>query len=108
MKAAVVTRLGAPLEIHDIPIPTPGPGQALVRIEACGVCHTDIHAARGEWPAEPKDPLIPGHEGVGVIEQVARVVTSSRRLEDVNECFEDVLSGKAPARLVFEMTESSS
>ncbi|HEU4513030.1 MAG TPA: zinc-dependent alcohol dehydrogenase [Nocardioidaceae bacterium] len=65
MKAAVVPALGVPLEIRDVPVPTPGPGQVLVRIEACGLCHTDIHAARGDWPVKPKMPLIPGHEGVG-------------------------------------------
>ena len=50
MKAAVVPTLGAPLEVRDVPVPEPGPGQVLVRIETCGLCHTDIHAARGEWP----------------------------------------------------------
>lgn len=70
MKAAVVPTLGAPLEIRDVPVPEPGPGQVLVRIETCGLCHTDIHAARGEWPVKPKDLLIPGHEGVGTIEAV--------------------------------------
>ena len=70
MKAAVVPTLGAPLEIRDIPVPEPGPGQVLVRIETCGLCHTDIHAARGEWPVKPKDQLIPGHEGVGIVEAV--------------------------------------
>jgi propanol-preferring alcohol dehydrogenase len=70
MKAAVVPKLGEPLEIRDVAIPTPGPGQVLVKIEASGLCHTDIHAARGEWPVKPKIPLIPGHEGVGVVEAV--------------------------------------
>lgn len=70
MKAAVVPTLGAPLEIRDVPVPEPGPGQVLVRIETCGLCHTDIHAARGEWPVKPKDQLIPGHEGVGIVEAV--------------------------------------
>ena len=70
MKAAVVPALGAPLEIRDVPVPEPGPGQVLVRIETCGLCHTDIHAARGEWPVKPKDLLIPGHEGVGIVEAV--------------------------------------
>jgi propanol-preferring alcohol dehydrogenase len=65
MRAAVVPALGAPLEIRDVPIPVPGPGQVLVRIEASGLCHTDIHAARGDWPVKPMIPLIPGHEGVG-------------------------------------------
>ena len=70
MKAAVVPTLGAPLEIRDVPVPEPGPGQVLVRIETCGLCHTDIHAARGEWPVKPSPPFIPGHEGVGVIESL--------------------------------------
>ena len=50
-----------------MPVPTPGPGQVLVKIEASGLCHTDIHAARGDWPVKPKMPLIPGHEGVGTV-----------------------------------------
>jgi propanol-preferring alcohol dehydrogenase len=53
MKAAVVPALGAPLEIREIPVPEPGPGQVLVRMQASGICHTDIHAARGDWPVKP-------------------------------------------------------
>src|SRR3954465_6254743 len=68
MKAAVVPALGAPLEIREVPVPVPGPGQVLVKIEASGLCHTDIHAARGDWPVKPKELLIPGHEGVGRVE----------------------------------------
>jgi alcohol dehydrogenase, propanol-preferring len=56
--------------VEDVPRPEPGPGQVLVAVEAAGLCHTDIHAARGEWPVKPKLPLIPGHEGVGVVEEV--------------------------------------
>jgi propanol-preferring alcohol dehydrogenase len=67
MRAAVVPAFGAPLEIRDLPMPEPGPGQVVVRIEASGLCHTDIHAARGEWPVKPKLPLVPGHEGVGTV-----------------------------------------
>ena len=70
MKAAVVRAFDRPLEIEDLPIPDPGAGQVLVRVEACGLCHTDIHAARGEWPVKPSPPFIPGHEGVGVIERL--------------------------------------
>ncbi len=70
MKAAVVHSFDHPLELRDVPTPEPGPEQVLVRIEACGLCHTDIHAARGEWPVKPSPPFIPGHEGVGVIERV--------------------------------------
>ena len=70
MRAAVVPALGAPLEVRDIPVPEPGPGQVLVQIEASGLCHTDIHAAHGDWPVKPKIPLIPGHEGVGRVTEV--------------------------------------
>lgn len=67
MKAAVVPALGEPLEIRDLPVPEPELGQIVVKIEASGLCHTDIHAARGDWPVKPKIPLIPGHEGVGTV-----------------------------------------
>jgi propanol-preferring alcohol dehydrogenase len=69
MRAAVVTGFDKPLEIRDVPVPEPGPGQVLVRIEASGLCHTDIHAARGDWPVKPTPPFIPGHEGVGIVER---------------------------------------
>lgn len=68
MKAAVVPELGGKLEIRELPVPEPGPGQVLVKMEASGLCHTDIHAANGDWPVKPNPPFIPGHEGVGVIE----------------------------------------
>ncbi|NLS19989.1 alcohol dehydrogenase AdhP [Rhizobium sp. P40RR-XXII] len=65
MKAAVVREFGKPLIIEEASIPTPGAGQILVKIAATGVCHTDLHAAEGDWPVKPKPPFIPGHEGVG-------------------------------------------
>jgi len=67
MKAAVVPELGAKLEIQEVAVPEPGAGQVLVKIEAAGLCHTDIHAAHGDWPVKPAPPFIPGHEGVGVV-----------------------------------------
>ena len=67
MKAAVVPELGAKLEIREVTVPEPGAGQVLVKIEAAGLCHTDIHAAYGDWPVKPEPPFIPGHEGVGVV-----------------------------------------
>jgi propanol-preferring alcohol dehydrogenase len=70
MKAAIVHEFGKPLSIEEIPTPEPGEGQVLVRIEASGLCHTDIHAAHGDWPVKPKLPLIPGHEGVGIVEAI--------------------------------------
>lgn len=77
MKAAVVPSFKAPLEIREIDVPTPEAGQVLVKIEASGLCHTDIHAAHGDWPVKPKMPLIPGHEGVGIVEQVGPGVDQS-------------------------------
>jgi len=67
MKAAVVHSFDEPLRVEEVPRPAPGWEQVLVRIETCGLCHTDIHAARGEWPVKPQPPFIPGHEGVGVV-----------------------------------------
>jgi propanol-preferring alcohol dehydrogenase len=65
MKAAVVHEFGKPLAIEEVEVPRPGAGEVLVRIRASGVCHTDLHAAEGDWPVKPKPPFIPGHEGVG-------------------------------------------
>jgi alcohol dehydrogenase, propanol-preferring len=67
MRAAVVRAFGQPLVIEERPIPTPGPGQVLVRIVASGVCHTDLHAADGDWPVKPALPFVPGHEGTGFV-----------------------------------------
>jgi alcohol dehydrogenase, propanol-preferring len=65
MQAAVVRQFGKPLTFEEMAIPTPGPGQILVKIAATGVCHTDLHAANGDWPVKPQPPFIPGQEGVG-------------------------------------------
>jgi alcohol dehydrogenase, propanol-preferring len=56
-------------------VPEPGPGQVLVRIECTGLCHTDIHAARGDWPVTPAPPFVPGHEGIGRVEALGAGVT---------------------------------
>jgi propanol-preferring alcohol dehydrogenase len=76
MKAAVVTSFTAPLEIQERDIPEPGPGEVLVHLETSGLCHTDIHAAHGDWPVKPALPLVPGHEGVGIIEKLGDGVTT--------------------------------
>ncbi|MDT8861650.1 alcohol dehydrogenase AdhP [Alkalihalobacillus sp. MEB130] len=76
MKAAVVNQYKQKLEIKEVDIPKIGRGEVLVKMEACGVCHTDLHAAHGDWPVKPKLPLIPGHEGVGIVTQVGEGVTS--------------------------------
>jgi propanol-preferring alcohol dehydrogenase len=74
MKAAVVNEFHRPLEIEEFAIPRPADGQVLVRIETSGLCHTDIHAAHGDWPVKPTPPFVPGHEGVGVVYSVGRGV----------------------------------
>jgi alcohol dehydrogenase, propanol-preferring len=67
MKAAIAHQFGAPLQIEEVPIPTPSHQQVLIRVLASGVCHTDLHAAEGDWPVKPALPFIPGHEGVGYV-----------------------------------------
>lgn len=82
MRAAVVPELGQPLQIQELDIPIPGPFEALVQVEYTGVCHTDLHAANGDWPVKPTAPFIPGHEGVGTVvavgEQVERVAVGDK------------------------------
>ena len=67
MRAAVVHALGQPLTIEEIPVPSPGPGEVLVKIVSTGVCHTDLHAADGDWPVKPTPAFVPGHEGAGIV-----------------------------------------
>ena len=76
MQAAVVRSFGDALEVAEVDRPRPGPGQALVRLVASGVCHTDLHAAEGDWPVKPEPPFVPGHEGVGTVEEIGDGVTS--------------------------------
>jgi len=75
MKAAVVQQFGEPLVLREVPVPQPGPGQALVEIIASGVCHTDLHAADGDWPVKPSLPFTPGHEGAGIVVALGPGVT---------------------------------
>jgi propanol-preferring alcohol dehydrogenase len=67
MRAAVVTAHDRPLTVEDREVPVPGAGEILVRLETSGLCHTDIHAAHGDWPVKPRLPFVPGHEGVGIV-----------------------------------------
>lgn len=76
MKAAVLHQFGQPLSIEQVPVPTPGEHQILVKVVTCGVCHTDLHACEGDWPVKPKLPLIPGHEAIGYVVQLGRGVTN--------------------------------
>ena len=76
MRAAVVPGFGQSLIIEERPVPESGPGQVVIRMEASGLCHTDIHAAGGDWPVKPTVPFVPGHEGVGIVTAVGDGVTS--------------------------------
>lgn len=78
MKAAVVRAFGRPLVIEDLPVPRPGPGEVLLKVQTSGVCHTDLHAADGDWPVQPTLPFIPGHEGVGIVAALGSGVAGLR------------------------------
>lgn len=101
MKAAVVRKFGAPLAIEQVPVPTPGPGEVLIKVMASGVCHTDLHAADGDWPVKPNLPFIPGHEGVGIVAALGAGVTRLKEgdavgvpwLHDACGCCEHCITG---------------
>ncbi|KAI1324314.1 dehydrogenase-like protein [Xylariaceae sp. FL0255] len=65
--AQVFEKKGGPIEYKKIPVPKPGPDEVLVNIKYSGVCHTDLHAVKGDWPIPAKLPLVGGHEGAGVV-----------------------------------------
>jgi alcohol dehydrogenase, propanol-preferring len=83
MKAAVVHAFGEPLKIEEVPVPTPGPGEVLIKVVANGVCHTDLHAAQGDWPVKPVPPFIPGHEGAGIVAALGPGVTGLKEGDPV-------------------------
>jgi propanol-preferring alcohol dehydrogenase len=78
MKAAVLRKLGQGLKIERLPIPEPGPGEILIKVAACGVCHSDLHAIDGDWTPPPVLPLIPGHEVAGHVASMGEGVTGFR------------------------------
>src|ERR671916_255784 len=75
IRAAVLEEFGAPLAVQDVELAGPGPGEVLVRLLACGVCHTDLYTASGADPSGYA-PCVLGHEGRGVVEEVGEGVTS--------------------------------
>jgi propanol-preferring alcohol dehydrogenase len=74
-QAAVVHDFTSPLVVEQVPRLALDPGQVRVKVEATGLCHTDIHAAHGDWPVKPTPPFVPGHEGVGIVEELGPGVT---------------------------------
>ncbi|CAN5140880.1 alcohol dehydrogenase AdhP [soil metagenome] len=79
MQAAFVEQFGQPLVLRQCDVPTAGPGQILVKVEACGVCHTDLHAAKGDWPVKPALPFTPGHEAIGIVVALGDGVTTVKQ-----------------------------
>ncbi len=86
IKAAVLEEFGAPLRVQDVDLAGPGPGEVLVRLQACGVCHTDLYTASGADPSGYA-PTVLGHEGAGVVEDVGEGVTSLSRGDHVVTLF---------------------
>jgi propanol-preferring alcohol dehydrogenase len=74
-RAAVVHDFAEPLSLEQVPMRALETGQIRVKVEACGLCHTDIHAAHGDWPVKPAPPFIPGHEGVGIVTELGAGVS---------------------------------
>jgi len=74
VRAVVSMKVKDPVEIRTVIVPDPGPGEALVRVQACGVCHTDLHYREGGINDE--FPFLLGHEAAGVVEAVGPDVTS--------------------------------
>lgn len=101
MQAAVVRAFGRPLTIEDVPVPSPGRDEVLVKIIATGVCHTDLHAVDGDWPVTPVTSFIPGHEGAGIVAAVGAGVTRLKEgdpvgiawLHDACGCCEPCITG---------------
>jgi S-(hydroxymethyl)glutathione dehydrogenase/alcohol dehydrogenase len=75
IRAAVLEEFGSPLAVQEVDLADPGPGEVLVRLRACGVCHTDMYTASGADPSGYA-PTVLGHEGAGVVESIGEGVTS--------------------------------
>ncbi|HEV2912945.1 MAG TPA: Zn-dependent alcohol dehydrogenase [Pyrinomonadaceae bacterium] len=85
IKAAILWEQGAPLSVEEAELEAPRAGEVLVEVKAAGVCHSDLHPARGDWPA--RTPLVLGHEGAGIVREVGPGVTRLRRGERVVFCW---------------------
>ena len=96
MKAAVVRALGKPLTIEEVTVPQPNENQILVRIAATGICHTDLHAVKGDWPVKPQTPFIPGHEGVGTVAAIGRAVRGVKEGDRVGIPWLHTACGQCP------------
>ena len=78
MKAAQVPRAGADFQIVEYEIPTPGAGQVRIKVQACGICHSDVLTKEGAWPGI-QYPRVPGHEVAGIIDEVGAGVSAWKK-----------------------------
>lgn len=85
IKAAILWEQGEPLSVEEAELEAPRDGEVLVEVKAAGVCHSDLHPARGDWPA--RTPLVLGHEGAGVVREVGEGVTRLRVGDHVVFCW---------------------
>jgi S-(hydroxymethyl)glutathione dehydrogenase/alcohol dehydrogenase len=85
IRAAIVWEQGAALSVESAELDPPGAGEVLVEVKAAGVCHSDLHATSGDWPM--KLPLVPGHEGAGIVRQVGDGVTRVKVGDHVVFCW---------------------
>src|SRR3954447_15425351 len=86
IRAAVLEEFGAPLAVQELDLAEPGPGEVLVRLIACGVCHTDLYTASGADPSGYA-PAVLGHEGAGVVERIGADVGSLEEGDHVVSLF---------------------
>ena len=92
--AAILWEQGQPLSVEAAELDAPGAGEVLIELKAAGVCHSDLHPARGDWPA--KTPLVLGHEGAGVVRDVGPSVTGVRVGDHVVLCWAPACGVCAP------------
>jgi len=96
IQAAILWEQGKPLSVEPAELGTPAPGEVLVEVKAAGVCHSDLHPARGDWPM--KTPVVLGHEGAGIVREVGAGVTSVRPGDHVVFCWAPACGVCAPCR----------
>src|SRR5688572_16510987 len=96
IRAAILWEAGQPLSVEAAELDGPGTGEVLVEVKAAGVCHSDLHPARGDWPA--RMPLVLGHEGAGVVRDIGPGVKNLKRGDTVVFCWMPVCGICPPCR----------
>src|ERR1051325_546725 len=96
INAAILWEQSAPLSVETAELEAPRVGEVLVEVKAAGVCHSDLHPARGDWPA--RTPLVLGHEGAGIVREVGASVTSVAPGDHVVLCWAPACGVCAPCR----------